>query len=641
MDIHYELDLSKVTTMLKDQFFSCHAIVSLALLFVLKIALCVALDVRIDDNTAIGVTLFRAGLPGTHWVYRLDVVRNPAWTTQVLRIDSGTGAVTLARKVSPCDPRIHYAHTITMIYLDSFHTLDHSTIRLPVNIHYVSPVKCKTLRENKLVRTHRLNIGISVISKITNDICIEPNSKVLGVNNYIPVSLSDDCSVYFKFKMSEQFTWNEFDQGIYSKESFSCVQQVTTIAKGSVQFVCKETVTTLPVKIILKSEQIFSPFIWQTVQSYSLSRYRRQSTGFNPPTFSQHVYVFNIPEEQPAGVQLGFATISDADQRQVKYTITANRNSRSQDMFEIDATTGELRTTTVLDREYIANHQFQLMATDLADIFLSATANLNIFVTDINDHSPEFELETYRTDVLEGHSSRTTILTVRAIDEDAGVNANIEYSIVNHSDNDGKFEIDPRLGIIRPTSALDREEDGFYTIQIRATDMASSLNDRRRGTANVEITVLDANDNKPQFSQASYTFEVSENIDTSYRHVIGEIRATDNDEGMNALITYSITGGNTLDVFEIDPVSGQLLAVRPLDYEQTSDYRLQIKAQDSGSPPKSNSTQVLVRVVDMNDNDPYFSGDVQIESIHENVPIGYTIAGKYKFLICIFIMYYL
>ena len=599
-----------------------------SLLFLMKISLCVALDVRINENTNLHSTLFNVSLPTNHWVYSFDVVRSPAWTTRLLRLDSATGAVTLAGKIVPCDPRIKYVHNT--IVIDAFHSIDKSTIRLPLNIYYESIGRCDFLRQNKFKSSsRRLNIGISSTPTAANKLCFEPQSTIAHIQNYIPISLSNECEMYFEVKSSKHFTWNDNNKSIYS-DSEVCVEPLTSIAKGIVLFVCPESSASLPIKIVLKaSNKVIPSFIWHTVESgSSMSRVRRQSGGSNSPTFSQHVYVFHVAEEQLPGIQVGFATIDDADQHEVQYSILANRNSESQHMFEIDATTGELRTLTTLDRESIASHQFQLSATDLQDSFLTGTANLNIFVTDINDHSPVFEDTIYRSNVLEGHSSRTTILTVRAIDEDEGINANIEYSIVNQAENNGKFEIDPRLGIIRPTSALDREEVALYTLQIQATDMASDIADRRMATATVEITVLDANDNKPQFSQGSYTFDVSENIDTSYRHVIGEIRATDIDEGHNSIISYSITGGNTLNVFDIDSVSGQLLAIQPLDYEQTSTYHLQIKAQDNGSPPKSNSTQVLVRVVDMNDNAPYFPGGLQIESIHEDEPIGYTIAGE-------------
>lgn len=46
---------------------------------------------------------------------------------------------------------------------------------------------------------------------------------------------------------------------------------------------------------------------------------------------------------------------------------------------------------------------------------------------------------------------------------------------------------------------------------------------------------------------------------------------------------------------------------------------------DGGSPSRSNTTQLLVNVKDVNDNSPRFYTSLFQESVSENVPSGYSI----------------
>ena len=590
----------------------------LAFLVLINICICVALDVRINEDTLIGEELLNSGLNPLEkdWRYNIDSWRSTAWINSIFKVNTTTGQVTLKKKLPPCDPRRPQHHGT--LYIEASSSKLHSFVRLPINV-YVDD-QCRIHNRHKTRTLRSLNVAI-FIAPTSHELCFEPETAIASVQQYIPSVLQKGCTVSHSIATIKHFLCDS-DMSI-STDRFVCITPSTVIARGTITSVCNSETVSLPIKLILKSSSKFL-----VSSSYKLSkanRVRRQS--YDAPTFEEPVYIFEVDEEQSPGFRINYATISDANTRDVTYSMLANRNMRSQNMFTIDSATGEIKTAVTLDREDIPVHYFQVRATDAVNTYLTGTANLNIMVNDINDHSPAFEQPIYRTEVLEGHGSRNSILTLRAIDEDEGANSVVQYSILNHQGNNEIFEIDPYIGSITATSDLDRESIGFYTLQIQATDMSTDPSQRKMTTATVEITVTDANDNKPQFSQSSYTFEVAENIDNDFRHVIGEIRATDQDEGMNAMIQYSITGGNTRQVFHIDSVSGQLFVEVPLDYEDKTDYRLQIKAQDSGSPPKSNSTQVLVRVRDMNDNEPHFSSNHQVESVHENVPIGYTIVS--------------
>lgn len=73
------------------------------------------------------------------------------------------------------------------------------------------------------------------------------------------------------------------------------------------------------------------------------------------------------------------------------------------------------------------------------------------------------------------------------------------------------------------------------------------------------------------------------------------MKAYDADFGNNAAIRYTLIGGNTRGHFRMDGVTGDISVVAPLDYETFRSYRLVVRAQDGGSPARSNTTQVFSR----------------------------------------------
>lgn len=64
----------------------------------------------------------------------------------------------------------------------------------------------------------------------------------------------------------------------------------------------------------------------------------------------------------------------------------------------------------------------------------------------------------------------------------------------------------------------------------------------------VQVTVLDINDCQPTFDQGMYTVDISENLPTGSS--VTSVGATDCDEGDNAELRYSISGGD-VGVFQL------------------------------------------------------------------------------------------
>lgn len=81
-------------------------------------------------------------------------------------------------------------------------------------------------------------------------------------------------------------------------------------------------------------------------------------------------------------------------------------------------------------------------------------------------------------------------------------------------------------------------------------------------TATVNILVSDINDKNPEFVEMPYEFSVREGIAGA---VVGQVKALDADEGVNAVVIYSVPS----DVpFTIDSSTGEIKTRAALDYEE-------------------------------------------------------------------------
>lgn len=87
----------------------------------------------------------------------------------------------------------------------------------------------------------------------------------------------------------------------------------------------------------------------------------------------------------------------------------------------------------------------------------TGTTTLQVNVLDANDHTPSFEWPEYDASVREGVPVGSTVVTVKATDQDTGRNAEVEYCIVStttggittHTEDAATFRIDSRSVLAR------------------------------------------------------------------------------------------------------------------------------------------------------------------------------------------------
>lgn len=84
----------------------------------------------------------------------------------------------------------------------------------------------------------------------------------------------------------------------------------------------------------------------------------------------------------------------------------------------------------------------------------------------------------------------------------------------------------------------------------------------------------------------------------------------------------SFPDGDPGQDFILDSVSGVLSTARALDREQVAFYTLTVVVQDHGTPPRSATMSVNVRVLDLNDNAPVFAQASYVVEVPEDLPVG-------------------
>ena len=60
---------------------------------------------------------------------------------------------------------------------------------------------------------------------------------------------------------------------------------------------------------------------------------------------------------------------------------------------------------------------------------LTDTVTLNLTLTDVNDHTPQFTTNTYTTTLNENVNIGHIVFTVAATDNDSGINGQVTYTI--------------------------------------------------------------------------------------------------------------------------------------------------------------------------------------------------------------------
>lgn len=195
--------------------------------------------------------------------------------------------------------------------------------------------------------------------------------------------------------------------------------------------------------------------------------------------------------------------------------------------------------------------------------------------------------------IAENSANGQTVGRVTARDAESNT---ITYSITGGT-GAAAFSINASTGLITVANAalLNFEVTPSFTLQVTATDNGSpNLSD----VETITINLIDVPENTAPTFPAAGPFSVAENA--ANNTVVGSVSATDPDGNT---ITYTITGGNTDNIFAINASTGAIRIANNanLNYEWDNQYTLTITATDNGFGALATNRNVVINITDVNE----------------------------------------
>ncbi|XP_061644765.1 protocadherin beta-16-like [Phyllopteryx taeniolatus] len=338
---------------------------------------------------------------------------------------------------------------------------------------------------------------------------------------------------------------------------------------------------------------------------------------------------YSIPEELKRGSpvanlakDLGLA-LSELSRRKLRIASEAG-----QRFFSVDLAKGDLLVTDRIDREELCGQRAACVLP--LELLLDEPLQLHtlhIEILDTNDNSPSFLTKEKILQIAELVNPGARFPLESAQDPDVGPNSvrsyliskNDHFKLAVKSHKDGRKI--PELVLEKP---LDREKLPVHHLVLTAADGGDPV---RSGTSEITVTVLDNNDNAPQFERQLYEASVGENATPGAR--ILQVTATDADEGLNGEIEYSFaeqTSEDILALFRIEAATGAVTVGGDFDHETTSLHRFDITAKDKGNPKMEGHSGVEIKIVDVNDNAPEIILTSLTSPVPEDSAIGTVVA---------------
>ncbi|XP_064243930.1 protocadherin alpha-2-like [Passer domesticus] len=338
---------------------------------------------------------------------------------------------------------------------------------------------------------------------------------------------------------------------------------------------------------------------------------------------------YSVAEEAKAGTVVGRLAqdlgleAGEAEARRLRLVAPGWRAS-----VEVSGASGALLVSSRLDREELCGKsapcalRLEVLLERPLRVF-----HVQLEVTDINDNAPVFPAARKNLSLSENSPPGIRFPLEGASDADVGANAQLTYALSpsEHFGLEVKSKDENKISVLLVlTKSLDRETIPVHRLVLTASDGGRpSLT----GTVELLISVLDTNDNTPQFNQSVYKVQLPEN--TAPGTVFFQVTATDKDEGINQQIYYSFSDAISTkiqDLFKIDEKSGEIRTAGELDFEDFQSYDLEIEARDKGTPPLSGHCSVELKVLDVNDNAPEVWVTSLSVPVAEDASVGTVVA---------------
>ncbi|KAM4732818.1 uncharacterized protein FYW61_008464 [Anableps anableps] len=327
---------------------------------------------------------------------------------------------------------------------------------------------------------------------------------------------------------------------------------------------------------------------------------------------------YSFPEEMKRGSVIG----NVAEDLGLNLGTFSSRKARAdiegarKRYFDISMNTGDLIISDRIDRESLCGKKPSCVLK--INLVLENPLELHrvsLHVQDVNDNSPKFRKNLIEIEIRESADKGNRFSMEEAHDADIGQN-DVQRYILQKNDHFALAVDSNKVELVLENN-LDREKQMDVNLLLTAIDGGSP---QKSGTVVIHITVLDANDNAPIFTQAVYKASVPENSPPD--KIVITVSATDADEGLNGDVIYQFghVSDHDISLFFIDPKTGQIKVIGEIDYEDNNSFEMRVQAKDGLG--LTSYAKVFIDVKDINDNSPAIYVKSLSDAIPENVSPG-------------------
>ncbi|ODN06167.1 Cadherin-23 [Orchesella cincta] len=390
----------------------------------------------------------------------------------------------------------------------------------------------------------------------------------------------------------------------------------------------------------------------------------------NLPVFQKPYLLKTIREDMAGGTQILQTQAIDLDGSSPYNTVFYRIEHGAQDKFVIEPETGNVRLSpgTVLDFNVAPYHLLEIVALDGGGKQSERSQICNITIKDINNKPPKFEFNDlensgqqsssdsrgargtlsgiltagggiFHARVLENSAPNTFITTILASDPDSSavLRFTISFNASEARDERGillrdvdlsqYFALDPVDGTLKTAGrAIDREMIESVKLAVVVEDIASATGPQRAYSI-VIVQIADSNDNSPVFRKNPYYAAIPENTEEG----TAILTVTADDKDLNRTIKYSLLppkddkDGVSFPL-AIDPDSGVIRVTAKIDRESRDWLNFTVVAEDWGNTRRKGHATCILRISDINDNNPVFTDSISSIQVNENTPVGTVLA---------------
>ena len=211
------------------------------------------------------------------------------------------------------------------------------------------------------------------------------------------------------------------------------------------------------------------------------------------------------------------------------------------------------------------------------------------------------------------------------------------------------FSLDERTGILKTNARIDREDICANKKNCEILLDVAVKNQHSTRIVRVTVTIIDLNDNTPEFAGEGRVLEIPESATVGSSYPIP--LAFDRDSPEFGVRHYKMISDDDYDLswFRLDSSNSfgdytsdwlfgrqphmllyrgdrdgeqpRLTLIRSLDRETKDIHKLTIVAVDGGTPARSGTVDLTIIVKDVNDNVPTFEQSHYSTVVQENIPI--------------------